>query len=188
MKSVILIHGYNGIPKIYEYFEKNLKKNYNVIIPNFPTKTDISISAYFEVFDNYKDYFSNDCIVVAHSIGNEMFIKYICENNLKIGLYISLAGFGRPFVVNGKEDLNNVVAPIIITEEEQIKCRKLIKESYSIYSNNDHIVPLENLKEFSKLIGAKSILIEGIGHMGKKSGLKSLPQVIDIINGSENKV
>ena len=30
------------------------------------------------------------------------------------------------------------------------------------------------------------MLIEGIGHMGKKSGLESLPQVIEIINNIEN--
>ena len=32
------------------------------------------------------------------------------------------------------------------------------------------------------MIASKSILIEGIGHMGKKSGLESLPQVIDIVD------
>ncbi len=187
MKNVILIHGYNGIPKIYEYFTKKLRdRKYNLIVPNFPTKIDITMNAYFKIFDENKEYFTEDCIVIAHSIGNEMFIKYICENNLKVGLYISLAGFGKPFIVEGRKDLNNVVAPILIKEEEQIKCKELIHECYSIYSNNDHIVPFKNLEEFPKLIGAEPILIEGIGHMGKKSGLEELPQVIDIIDRSEN--
>lgn len=115
MKNVILIHGYNGIPKIYEYFTEKLSgRKYNLIVPNFPTKTDITMNSYFKIFDENKEYFTEDCIVIAHSIGNEMFIKYICENNIKIGLYISLAGFGNPFVVEGREDLNNVVAPIFI--------------------------------------------------------------------------
>ena len=188
MRNVILIHGYNGVPKIYEYFEYELKKKgYNIIIPNFPTKTNITINSYFEVFDNYKNYFTDDCIVIAHSIGNEMFIKYICENNLKIGLYISLAGFGNPFVTSGREDLNNVIAPIVIKKEEQISSKELINKGYSIYSDNDHIVPFKDLEEFPKLIGAEPILIEGIGHMGKKSGLETLPQVIDIIDRTENK-
>lgn len=188
MRNIILIHGYNGIPKIYEYFESELKKKgYNIIIPNFPTKTDITINSYFKVFDNYKNYFTKDCIVIAHSIGNEIFIKYICENDLKIGLYISLAGFGNPFVTQGREDLNSVIAPIVIEKEEQIKCKQLINECYSIYSDNDHIVPFKDLEKFPSLIGSESILIEGIGHMGKKSGLETLPQVIDIIDKIENK-
>mgnify|MGYP005758102195 CR=1 FL=1 len=188
MKNVILIHGYNGIPKIYKYFEEKLKeRDYNVIVPNFPTKTDITIDTYFKIFDENKKYFKEDCIVIAHSIGNEMFIKYICENNLKIGLYISLAGFGNPFIVEGREDLNNVIAPIVIEENEQTKCKALISKCYSIYSNNDHIVPFETLEKFPKLIGAKGVLIEGIGHMGKKSGLEILPQVIEIIDKNEKK-
>ncbi len=81
MKNVILIHGYNGIPKIYEYFMKKLKdRKYNLIVPNFPTKTDITMNAYFKIFDENKEYFTEDCIVIAHSIGNEMFVKYICQN------------------------------------------------------------------------------------------------------------
>lgn len=183
MRNIILIHGYNGTPKIYEYFEYELKKKgYNIITPNFPTKTDITINSYFEVFDNYKNYFTQDCIVIAHSIGNELFIKYICKNNLKIGTYISLAAFGNPFVTEGREDLNSVIAPIVIKEEEQIKCKELIKKSYSIYSDNDHIVPFKDLQEFPNLIGSEPILIKGIGHMGKKSGLEKLPKVIDIID------
>ena len=33
-KIALLVHGYNGVPKIYEYFQKELKRNgYKVIIP-----------------------------------------------------------------------------------------------------------------------------------------------------------
>ena len=182
MKNIILIHGYNGIPKIFEYFKNILEKdNYNVIIPSFPTKTNINIKWYFDVLDKYKNYFNNECIVVAHSIGNIMFLKYICQYNLKINLYISLAGFSRPFIVEGKDDLNNVIAPLIINEAEENKCKKLIKNKYSIYSYNDHIVPLDILKQFSEIVDSTPVFIKGIGHMGKKIGLESLPEVVDII-------
>lgn len=52
---------------------------------------------------------------------------------------------------------------------------------YSIYSNNDHIVPFNILQEYPKDIDAIPILIENIGHMGKKSGLEEIPRVIEII-------
>ena len=78
MKNIILIHGYNGIPKIYEYFEEKLKeRDYNVIVPKFPTKIDITVDSYFKIFNENRKYFTDNCIVIAHSIGNEMFIKYI---------------------------------------------------------------------------------------------------------------
>ena len=61
------------------------------------------------------------------------------------------------------------------------KIVNLINEKYSIYSDNDHIVPFKILKEFSFAIDSKPIFIPGIGHMGKKVGLEELPEVIDLI-------
>ena len=185
-KNILLIHGFNGIPKIFNYFKNELEtQGYNVIIPEFPIREEINIDSYFQVLDIYKEIFNENLIVIAHSLGNSMFIKYICKNNLNVGLYISLAGFAEAFYVEGKDVLNKVIEPLTIKNEEKNKIVKLINEKYSIYSNNDHIVPFKILKEYSLVINSKTIFIPGIGHMGKKSGLESLPQVIEIINNQE---
>ena len=95
------------IPKIFEYFKRELEKeSYNVILPEFPVREEITVEGYFEVFDKYKELFNEDLIVVAHSIGNPMFIKYIAKYNLKVGKYISLAGFSKDFFNEGKDVLN----------------------------------------------------------------------------------
>lgn len=89
MENVLLIHGFNGIPKIFDYLKKELeKKNYNVFIPEFPVREKITVEGYFKIFDKYKDIFNSNLIVVAHSIGNAMFIKYISKNNFSIKKYI----------------------------------------------------------------------------------------------------
>lgn len=81
MKNVLLIHVFNGIPKIFNYFKKELEnKGYNVILPNFPLREEITIDGYFKVFDEYRETFKDNLIVIAHSIGNPMFIKYISQN------------------------------------------------------------------------------------------------------------
>lgn len=181
-KNVLLIHGFNGVPKIFYYFKKELEtQGYNVIIPEFPIREEININSYFKVFDIYKEIINKNLIVIAHSLGNSMFIKYICKNNLQVGLYISLAGFAEAFCVDGKDILNKVIEPLTISSEEKAKIINLINEKYSIYSDNDHIVPFKILKEYSLAMNSKPIFIPGIGHMGKKSGLETLPQVIDII-------
>ena len=183
MKNIILVHGYNGIPPIFTYFKEQLEqRNYNVIIPEFPIRTDISIEKYFEVFDLYKEYFDKKTIVIAHSIGNPMFIKYMSKNNMNINTYISLAGFTKPFYIEGKDDLNKVISLINISEEEKEKTIELIKNKYSIYSDNDHIVPFDLLKEFCKDIDSNDIFIKNVGHMGRKSGIYELPEVIEIID------
>lgn len=45
---------------------------------------------------------------------------------------------------------------------------------------------MEILEEYPKILGANSILIKGIGHMGKKSGLETLPKVLEIIDENHN--
>ena len=80
MKNVLLISGFNGIPKIFYYFKNELEKQkYNVILPDFPVRDEITIEGYFDIFDKYQSYFNENLIVVAHSIGNPMFIKYISK-------------------------------------------------------------------------------------------------------------
>jgi len=183
MKSVLLIHGFNGIPKIFEYFKEELEKlDYNVIMPEFPVREEITVEGYFAILDKYKDFFNENLIVVAHSIGNPMFIKYISKYGLKAGKYISLAGFSKDFFNEGKDVLNEKVKLTILTDKELNDIKTLVNEKYSIYSDSDHLVPLELLEQFCNDINAVAIPMKDIGHMGKKSGLEELPEVIKLIN------
>lgn len=181
--TILLVHGYNGIPKIFDYFKNTLEKDgYEIIMPSFPTQTDITQDKYFLIFDKYKDKIGENTIIIAHSIGNIMALKYLFANDISIRGYISLAGFGEPFVNEGRDDLNNVIAPLRLTDEELAKIPMLVGRAYSIYSDNDHIVPFEILKKYPEIIGAKDCPMSGIGHMGSKSGLEELPEVISIIS------
>lgn len=182
VKNVLLIHGFNGIPKIFDYFKEELeKKGYNVILPDFPVREEITVDRYFKIFDEYREFFNDNLIVIAHSIGNPMFIKYISKNDYKIGKYISLAGFSKEYYNEGKDILNEKVRLTILTDEEKEDAIKLIKERHSIYSDNDHLVPFDVLESYCIDIDSKPMLIKNIGHMGKKSGLEKLPEVLDLI-------
>lgn len=182
MKNIIMIHGYNGVPKIYMWLKEKLEqKQYSVIVPEFPIQEGVIYDSWKNIFKDYNNYLNEETIIIAHSIGNEFIIKYLAENNISIKLYIGLAGFANVFEKEGKEDLNRAVKDFLVTEKEIEKFIELLDKRYSIYSDNDHIVPLEILEEYPKKIKAKSLLIKGIGHMGKKSGLEKIPEVLDII-------
>lgn len=82
--NVFLIHGYNGIPKIYRWLEQELKKlGYNVIVPEFEPREGVTYENWKKVLNNYKKYINEESIIVAHSIGNEFVMKYFSENDLK---------------------------------------------------------------------------------------------------------
>ena len=180
---VFLVHGYNGSPKIFGYFKETFEKSgHRVVMPSFPVQTDITIDRYFEVFDEFRNKLGDNTIAIGHSIGNIMLLKYLAKNNIAIRGYVSLAGFSEPFVNEGRDDLNGVIAPLCLTDEEIAKVPSLIGQAVSIYSDGDHIVPFDVLKKYPTVIGARPLFIPGIGHMGKKRGLEQLPEVVDIVN------
>ena len=144
-------------------------------------RENINVEGYFEVFEKYRKCFSENLIVIAHSIGNPMFIKYISKNKFKIGKYISLAGFSKAFYNEGKNVLNEKVKLTILTDDEKNDAKELIEEKYSIYSDSDHLVPFELLEQYCKDINSMPMPMKDIGHMGKKSGLEKLPKVIELI-------
>lgn len=185
IRKVLLVHGFNGIPEIFKAFKRDLEAmGCEVAMPDFPVREEISVEAYFELFNQYSEFFGDDCAVIAHSIGNGMLLKYLAATNKGLKRYISLAGFAVPFVVEGKDVLNEKVALIDLNSNELEHAKTAIKESFCIFSNNDHIVPYKTLQDYPKKIGGNGILIENIGHMGHKAGITELPGVAELAYGA----
>lgn len=181
MKTTLLIHGYNGIPKIFDYFKAELEKlNYNVIMPGLPSQEKISFGTWEERLRTL-DLPTEITALIAHSIGNEFMIRYCAKNHLRIRTYIGLAGFVESFTHEGRDDLNAVIVNMQCTKSDIDEFISLTSRRYAIYSNDDHIVPYGILENFPVTISAEPILIPHIGHMGKKSGLEQLPEVIKLI-------
>lgn len=185
IKKVLLAHGFNGIPEIFKTFKSELEAmGCEVLMPDFPVREEISVEAYFDVFNRCKEFIGSDCAVIAHSIGNGMLLKYLAANKLSLGRYISLAGFTEPFVVDGKDVLNEKVALINLSTEELDWAKNEIREKFCIFSNNDHIVPYLTLQDYARKIDGDPILIEGIGHMGHKAGITEIPGVAGLASGN----
>ncbi len=50
-----MIHGYNGIPKIYWWLKQELeKKGYSIIIPEFPSQKNVIYDKWKVILDKYK--------------------------------------------------------------------------------------------------------------------------------------
>ena len=185
MNNVILVHGINGTPKIFEWLKSELEKSgYEVIMPSFPIQEGTIYEKWKEILDQYKGSINSDSVVVCHSIGNEFIIKYLTEYHLKINAYIGLAGFAEAFYNEGKDVLNAAVERFAVSEDEKREFMALTSSRYAIYSDNDHIVPFGVLERYPREIDAKLIFIHGIGHMGKKSGLEQLPELLKLIEAS----
>lgn len=182
MRNVILVPGFNGVSKIFEYFKRELSvKGYNVIILESPLRDEITWQGYKDAFDKIHDKLK-DSVVIAHSIGCAMTVRYVGQNpDTAPHAYISLAGFPEAFKTEGRPDLDKAIAETTIQPDELKAFIENVPRRCSIFSDNDHIVPYESLIAFPHILQAKAIQIPGIGHMGSKSGLEEFPEVIRMV-------
>lgn len=186
MEKILLLHGYNGIPKIFYWLKQELENmGYMVIMPNLPIQEGVRYNGWKTEFESVKNKLKGEITVVAHSIGNSFLIKYLKQNKLNIKLYIGLAGFSNIYEAEGKKDLNDAIRDMQPLQEEIDYFKSKVKSRYCIYSNDDHIVPLEILEKHVQNIDATSFLIPKIGHMGRKSNLQTIPKVIEIIRNEK---
>lgn len=188
MKNAFIIHGFNGdtIYTFGPYLRDELeKRGYNVIMPNFPIRSDAKYSVWASILDNYKKLFDENTIVVCHSIGNPFIIKYLSENKLKAKLYVSVAGFCKLFTVPDREDLNKAFIDFQVNEDNINYCKSNIQHRYSLYSDNDHVIPFDILKNLIDNLNSNPIFISGVGHMGNRDNIHQLPQIIKIVDAIE---
>ncbi len=177
--------GYNGIPQIFHWLKQKLEKmGYTVIMPSLPPREDVRYPIWKKELEPLKNELQGELIVVAHSGGNPFLIKYLKENKLDIKLYIGLAGFSDIYKVEGREDLYEAVKSIAPSQEELEHFKQNVKKRYCIYSDNDHIVPFEFLKKHVENVAGIGKMIPNIGHMGRKSNLQTIPEVIEIMKES----
>lgn len=185
MKTAFILHGFNGDttytfgPSLKKFLEQ---KDYNVIMPNFPIRSEATFNGWSDILDKYKEYFNSETIVVAHSIGNPFFIRYIYNNKLKTKLYISVAGFCDLFRVEDREDLNSAFIDFAVNSDNIEYLKKSVPYRYSLYSDNDHVIPFNILKSFIDKIESNPIFISGVGHMGNRDNITRLPQIEKIID------
>lgn len=184
MKYAFILHGFNGDtvytfgPSLKNFLES---QGYTVIMPEFPIRSEASFKKWSLILDNYKQFFNSDTIVIAHSIGNPFFIKYLSHNNLIVKLYISVAGFCDLFTVNGREDLNTAFVDFAVTDEDLNYTLNNMKYRFSLYSNNDHVIPYDILVNFTHRINSTPVFIENVGHMGNRDNISRLPEIEQII-------
>ena len=181
MKKAILIHGMSG--SLDQSFGKKLKEelkkiDYKIIEPIFTTKKQITLSSWFKEMDNYiKDIKCAD-VIICHSLGTNFIVKYLTKNNIKTKLCIMVAG-GVATEKMG-EDFD-FLEPFVPSQDEFKEFNKLVDYCFNIYSNNDHIWKQENIHLYSKLSNATEIFLKDKGHFGKTSGVKDIPEIIQII-------
>ena len=186
-KNILITHGVNG--GIGETWGGWLqveaeKRGLKIEAPEMPTKEAANYQDWAEIMDGYiaKDLVNEKTVLVAHSLGNLFWLRYSSEHDLQIGLFIGLAGFFNDHWAEIRPDLSIVVNNFKDGKIEIEKFKKSAEKRYLIYSDNDHLVPRDEMEKFGEMIGAEKIFIPGVGHLGRKAGIKKIPEILEIID------
>ena len=185
MINVMVIHGLHGdIKATYEpYLEDEcLKRNIPISFPSFPKNEEASYLEWVKILDEYwqKDIINEDTIVVSRCLGSRFILKYLGHRNIRIKAFISIASFLEDSV--GKPDVDLALKEFHVNDEELKKSIGLIGHRFAIYGDQDHLNPVTILENFADKIEATKVFVEGMGHCGNSSGIKKIPQVLEIID------
>jgi len=172
-KMALILHAWHNKPQDvwYPWLKKELgKKDYQVFIPNLPTmKTDLpNMRLQLKKIDKTLNVNKNT-IVIGHSLGCLLALRLAEKKTYR-----------KMFLVAGW-DFND------LTKEHQLfwpnklnhaKIKENVKNIYCISSDNDPYITAFQVKEMSKRLGGKFILIKGAGHFGKKEKTRKIPKII----------
>lgn len=166
MKHVVIIHGYKGKP------ESNWKPwlgselealGFKVDIPAMPNSETPLQSSWIETIAKTVGKPTSETFLVGHSLGCIAILEYLetLQQDETIGAALLVAGFGRRFEgYQGQHD------NFFNHELEWQTIRKHCRHFIAIHSDNDPYIKTDQMELFQDKLGAKGVLVRGMGHFG----------------------
>ena len=180
MKFVIF-HGAYGYAKEnwFPYLAQELKRlGQDVVVPNFPTPENQSLASWFSAFENVKkDFGEEELCFVGHSLGPLFILHTVHRYNIQLNSAIFVGPFFEPLGIEKFDSINKTFYEHDFNFDT---LKKLIPDSYVVYSSNDHIVPKERSLHFAEKLGSKTIEVKNGGHLNAQSGFTTFPLVLDL--------
>jgi len=167
MSTVFIIHGVGGYPKEnwFPWLKQVLEKlGTKVIVPQFPTPENQTLSSWLQVFEEYKEEITPETIVVGHSLGVPFLLNVIEEHPVKAAFFV--AGFVGKIGIEFDESMQTFAQKSFDWEKIKSHC----KHFFIFQSDNDPYIKLEKAQELANHLRTDITLIKGAGHFNSASG------------------
>ena len=181
MKNIFLIHGSFGHPE-ENWFpwlkEKCEKLGYRVFAPQFPAGKNQSMESWRKTFEPYEKFFTEQTIVVGHSLGPAFLLDVIekLHTPLRAAFFVSsfINLLGNPTF----DDVNrSFVDRTFNWERIQNNCKKYVL----FHSDNDPYVPLVEAENIARKLDVNVHVIRNGGHLNTEAGYTTFPELLDEI-------
>lgn len=185
-KRVFIVHGWGGNPDEawMPWLDRELTaRGFQVHRLAMPHPDEPTIDDWVGTLVDAVGIPDADTHFVGHSIGCQTIMRYCAglSESMRVGRVVCVAGF---FTLSGtEEDPEDEVirqawlsAPLDTAHVHAVTERIL-----GIFSDDDPVVPLENVEFFKDRLGAETVVDHGKGHYSEDSGVKELPVALDFL-------
>ncbi len=177
-KRVIIVHGWADDPAkgwIAWLVSELRSRGVEAIAPAMPSPKKPDIDTWLHYLQQVIGLIDSQTVLVGHSLGAYVLLRYLdkCTDPHKLGKLILVGGFaGHERATQGKHVLPEVDFATIRAKVEQI---------YSVYSDDDTVIPPEWSAALGESLGGHNVIDPGKGHFAGLHGCTELPSVLEII-------
>lgn len=191
-KTILLIHGIEGNSEEnwFPWFKEEFKaKGYRVIIPNLPNAGSPKLGEWIGALEESIKDFTDELIIVAHSLGAPTACEFIQKNNLRVEKLILVAPTGKNQteknwdnlkIVGVGEDEIEIVKSFNNNKLDFIKLNGLIEKTLLYLSNDDPFIPL-GIKDNYKKLNPILRNFKGRGHFNSGAGVTEFTEIVNDI-------
>mgnify|MGYP001600273197 CR=1 FL=1 len=184
MKKIYLIHGWGEHPNghFFPWLKKELQKNgFKVIQPQMPNTETPKIKEWVDFLSELVGIADKNTFFVGHSIGCQTILRYLENQNKKIGGVVFVAGW---FDLDNLESLKSIeIAKPWINNPINFEKIKDICSKITVFlsSNEPYNFVEKNKRIFQEKLNAKVYILENKGHFCENDGVTKLPEVLQAL-------
>lgn len=136
-----------------EALEKELGRNFELLTPKMPNPNNAVYQEWKMWFEKMDPFIKNNVILIGHSLGGIFLAKYLAETNFRKKIK-ALMLVAAPFDDCTKESLGSFKLPKSLQ-----KLSGQCKDIHLIFSKNDPVVPIREIKKYEHALPNSSMLI-----------------------------
>ena len=183
-KRVFIVHGWGGDSQEgwFPWLKNKLEKlGYEVFVPEMPDTENPKIDAWVSHLSNIVEGADEQTYFVGHSIGCQTIMRYLekLQPNGKTGGCVFVAPWFT--LMNFEEGEEIIAKPWLETPIDFVKVRQHTGKFFAIFSDNDDVVPQDNVGMFAQKLNAETIVEREKGHFSGGDGILELPSALQAI-------
>ena len=191
MKKIYIVHCWDGSKNDgwYPWLDENIcDENTKVYRFNMPDTNNPKIDSWVPFLSNQVNELDSDTYFVGHSIGCQTIMRYLQDKDIKIGGILFVAPWLEllPEAVSDEESLNTAT-PWLNIPINFNNIKNICDNITCIFSDNDYFVPMNQVDKFRELLNAKTVIVNGKGHISSEDGVFELDEIYDELINIINK-